>query len=439
MKLSAPVLAIFILTLLCAALCSCQGCGDDDDDDNDGADDDDSAAPDDDTFDDDADDDVDDDVDDDADDDNCDDYEDPIQAGRDYLKAGIPELAVPAFECALLDDESSSDAHYGITLAGGLHIWELVSLISVMISDYDSGHDPAKDIDPVREMLRQIAAVVTEGLIHPSGENVREHSMWLTENGDPAFMIEDIPVLWELRPLALLGSEFDAAEKEACVVLANVFDGIGGILISMKIDTNIARILDMNFTGEIPEIIASIVELLDELLNDPVYPDMFKIDEDYMDRIAESRLHLGDGLTALNRAVEAIKSETDSQEDDVLAYVDQNANGAYDDGEPFDAPSLGLLEGQDLELLFAVALIAEDLGASILDRSEMDVDPANANPFHVSSINELLNVYGIPSLIPDFITVDVASYFENLEPDSIRDLLQSLVDILKIYFPAAAA
>ena len=441
---------IVLLSVLALVFALNAGCGDDDDDDGGCppiSDDDDDTSDDDVVDDDDSDDDDvidDDDTDDDdtVDDDDsfeyCEDYDDALASGRSYLQVGIPEMARPAFECVVHEDAEISDGHYGLMLSGSLHLYEIVSLLSVMIADFESGHQQ-KDIDEDREFLRQIISMIADGYFHPAGENVRVSYDWLTEAGNPSMTIDDVPILWELKPVASLGSEFDAGEKELCLVVGDVFDGLGGHLISLKIDINLLYVFDLNFSGTTEEIITGIVYMLDDMLNDPAYPDSFKIDPDYEERLSDSRMYLGVGFLGVRKALDAIMSETDDQSDDVFGYIDENSNNAYDEGEPLWIPGIGEIEGDDLDLVFAVADLLYDLGAAFLDRTPLDVNPEQDDPFHLSAANDLLRAFGIPGIIPNFLTVDIAKVYEDLEEDSIRNLLQTVVNMLKLILPAPAA
>ncbi len=432
-----------ILLALCGLILSpACSCDDDDDDDDDAVDDDDTEDDDDDSDDDDTDDDDDtqDDDDDDASDPFCDTLDDFVEAGKAYLIAGIPEMARMAFECELAVDPEDPDAHYGVMLSGGLHLWEVVALVSMMIADHESGHgDFDKDIDPDRDLLRSLLALITEGYFHPAGENVREHYQWLTENDDPELTVDGIPVFWELHVAALLGSNYGLAEKEGCLAVGNIFDGLTGTLISLEIDLNLFTQMQLEFGGEAIDVIVQIVYLIDDILNDPAYPDTLRIDPDYMDRVADSRLYMGTGFIGLKKALDETRLRGSGQDVYALSYVDENSNGQYDDGEPITFGDMDPLEGEDLKLLNAIAAVLYDLGAAFLDRTELDVDPDNPNPFNLDSLNAILNAIGWPSLIPGFITIDIADVYENLEPDSIRDFLQTLVNLLKLFLPAPAA
>ncbi|MDP8224051.1 MAG: hypothetical protein P9L99_11885 [Candidatus Lernaella stagnicola] len=433
------------LLLLCVCL-SIVACGDDDDDDNDDAAGDDDSGDDDDndTAGDDDNDTAGDDDDDTGgdDDDDTPSPEDLIAEGRYWLQAGEPERARVSFLAALEFDPENAEAHYGVTLSGGLRYWELISLISGFLVDPENGHTnpeglAAKDIDINRELIRQIIAFLQDGVFGPVAETTRASSDWLAEHGDPPFYIEDVPVTWVVETVAWLGEEFDGAERLGCTAIANIFDGFGGSLLALEFDYNISYIMEVDFNGDVIEIIAAVVDFLDEMLTAPGYPNNFMIDEDMIDLVHESRLYLGSGMVGLKATLRSLRSETDDQADDVIAYDDANENGVFDDGEAYMLPGYGTLNAEDMALVAALEDALFDLGRAFLDRTDLDLEPGVDNPFHASSLNGLLSVLGVPPLIPDFLTVNVADFYENLEPDSIRNFLETLVGLLQMILPDA--
>jgi hypothetical protein len=435
---------LLLLLLLAAVLAFGVACGDDDDDDDadDDAtpDDDDDATPDDDDDTTPGDDDDDttpgDDDDDDDDDDDTVSPEELIDEGRMWLQIGIPERARQSFSGALAIDEASGEAHYGRVLACGLHDWELISTISTLLVD---NHPEGKAIDVNRELLRQIIEMIQEGFFAPLGEQTRESAAWLAANGNPPFFITDVPILFNAEVVAMLGEEFDTVEREGSAALVNLFDGFGGMLLSLHLDINFNHVLDLEFGGDIMDIIAEIAGLIDAMLHEPGNEQNFLLDPDYSDQFVESRLNLGAGFAGFKAALVALRAETDDQTDDVIPYDDVNGNDVYDAGEPIVLPSLGALDEDEMALLEAIEDITFDLGKAFLDRTDMDIEPGVDNPFHASSLNSLLQYLGIPPLIPGFLTIDIAAVFEDLEEDSIRNFLETLLTLVELILPDAVA
>lgn len=408
------IMLIFIVGFLTLAIISCQ----DDDDDSTSS----GQANDDDSTDDD-------------DDDSG--FDDPTEEGRYWLKAGVPERAKEAFGRAIIEDPQNEEARYGTMLASSLHLWELVTLVTNYLVDQQSGHD-FKDVDPNRELIRLIIENLQTGLFGPSGENIRENALWLEENGDPPFVIDDIPVQF-LTDVTYLGSQFDSSERHACQSIGNLFDGSGSALLSMKLDFSLGYIftlMDTDFDDfDTAEIISIIVDMLDRMLNDEAYPNLFRIEPDMTQLFEDSRIYLGTGMVEFKYTFDAIRSETDNQGDDVLAYLDANANGMYDPDEVFMVSGAGQFDKDTMALFTGLEALLFDLGAAILDRTEYDLHPAKDDPFHLSSLNVMLNAFGLPSLIPGFITVDIASFYEDIEPNTFRNMLQTIINLLKLFLP----
>ncbi|MCB9477578.1 MAG: hypothetical protein H6684_02900 [Deltaproteobacteria bacterium] len=424
------------------------GCGDDDDDDDDDTvdvddDDDDTVSVDDDDDDTGDDDTTDDDT---TDDDTGDDdltAEEWVDEGRRLLIAGEPAGARLAFDEALALEPGYGEAHYGRTLAGGLHTWELISLVSTYLAG-DNVAPPeglTAEVDPNRELLRGIIQILEDQYFGPVAGTTRASNDWLADNDDAPFLIDGVPVFLGLEPAAYLGSEFDAAERVAATGVTNIFDGSGGILLSMHLDfsftylTNLGYYLDQG--DSTIETISIIVELLDRLLNDPSYPNFLGIDPDYFERIDQSRTYLGLGMLQLQQALDLVRAETDDQSDDVIGYADLNENEQWDSGEPFTLPTYGQFSEADMALVAGLEAMAQGWGAAFLEGTELDPDPENYNEMALALANPVLEALGISGFIPEgnLFTIDVASFFTDIQEDSIRGFLETFVNLLQIFLP----
>ena len=134
-------------------------------------------------------------------------------------------------------------------------------------------------------------------------------------------------------------------------------------------------------------IVSLVVDLVDRMLTDPGFPYFLKIDMDRADDLRTARLDLGLGLLGVGKTFATVESETDDQTDDVLAYVDANASGGFDAGEPYVIPGTGVLSEETMDILFAVSLMTADLGAAVLDDTDLDVHPGQEDLFHLATLN----------------------------------------------------
>jgi len=375
------------------------------------------------------------DEDDDDDEQDSSEVQDLLDEGRYWLIAGIPVRASEAYGEALNLDPENPEAHYGAMTAASMKLMGLISLVTVFLADPETDIE-ALDVDPNRDMFRKIILLLTDDMIDPCVEEALENASWLNANGDPVFLIDSIPVFLFNEVATQLGVEFDGSERVGSEAFANLFGGLSKTLSAIEIDLNLDYIFSIEFGDlEILEIISLIVDLIDRILNDPGFPDTFRIDPDRMDAFVQARFHSGLGFLGLMQTVAKIQSETDPQGDDVLGYQDQNGNGLYDPDEPIVIPGIGPLDEEGMDIMLGILLMGSDLGAAFLDRTDLDVHPDLEDPFHLSTLNTLLAAFGIPPVIPDGLTVDIASFYENVHPDTLRDFLRTLVDTLRPFLP----
>jgi hypothetical protein len=217
---------------------------------------------------------------------------------------------------------------------------------------------------------------------------------------------------------------------------------MSGILGAVEIDMSLDRLMALPDLLEgdhtVPELIGILLDWLQGILDDPAFPNTFRIDPDRLGDVAVARLDLGIGGTDVIATLAAIQAETDDQADDVLAFADKNGNNAWDAGEPWVIPGAGEVSSETMAATYEVAMFASEFGAALLDRTEADVRPGVPDPFDLASLNHLLVAFGYPPLIPaGLVQIDLAARFEALSPDSIRDFLQTLIDLLRGLLPGA--
>jgi hypothetical protein len=410
---------LWLIPLAALGLFAAFGCGGDDDDDNDPGDDADDTG-----------------------DDDGPHFDNPIDEGRYWLRAGNPQRARLAFARAIEMYPEEPDARSGAMLSADLHLMSILSLVSVYLGTIDNGYD-AKGSDPTRDMLRQIVLALTDDAIGPAAREAIDNAAWLQERGDPAFRIDGVPVYWLADLAAELGTEFDGSERAGSQAFAHLFAAMSGILGAIDIDMDLQKLMSLTdlLGGDhtTPELIGILLDWLQSLLDDPAFPNTFRIDPDRLTDVAVARIDLGIGGTDVIATLTAIQGETDDQTDDVLAYADTNGSGAWDPGEPWVIPGAGEVSEETMAATYDVAMFASELGAALLDRTEADVRPGVPDPFDLASLNHLLSALGYPPIIPEgVVQIDLAARFEALGPDSIRDFLQSLIDLLRGFLPGAA-
>lgn len=459
-ELRFPVLIFVLCFSFLMTACSC---GDDDDspssgsgatgDDDDSDDDDDSAADDDvadddDTIDDDTgtDDDTSDDdaVDDDtADDDIDDDTEecdgathDPlIVQGKDLLGQGDHVAAYDAFADALDLCPDSADAEMGMLIADAcwyvswIKTWtDLIGLTLPASAQADATGGPKSDGTVLQKILRYSFLPVDREIYRLADDLIENHS-------NVNFVVDSVPVWVEQDVVVLdLGGEWDIADVSALRAFAGAFEGIARLMLSFDLDFDWASLINLDPPpGATPEeLVHAYAEFFLGALNDPEFPDFLALLPEGAADLSASGVAYGHLLGDINTAFLAVRTETDEQEDDIIGYADLDADGMWDEGEPYRLPVAGELTDEQNELLLGFLQLSEDLGLAFLDGGADDPNPLLPDWFDIANLNFLLIYLQIidPGQPLPHIPLPVGYWFYNPTTDGFHDLLQTIAQAL---------
>jgi hypothetical protein len=399
---------------------------DDDDDDNDESPDDDDDDNDDDTSPADDDDDDNDNDDDNDDDDQCDwDAYDPlIVAGKAALSAYDPTTATGQFNDAAALCPEIGDAFVGLMLADLQSYCQTAQPIVALLADFLNIDWPV-----LQQTIRETLLALNDSLL-AAAETVQ------IDHPETRFYISPLPFWVDGEHVVVdADGEWDFADAINVGALAGLFDGIEHFLISLNMEA------DWSLLGQDPGSMDPIViahflsgQVL-AMLGDPNYPDFLKLVDGGEVDFAGAAISLGfaslDGVDGFD----AVRAETDPQEDDVTAYVDLNGNGQWDEGEPFRVPYVGVLSTELNQALLDTLTLLADLGPALLDSGPEDLHPLWPDWLPLGDLNYILAWLAsyAPGLELPNIPVPVGYWFYNPPADGLRTVVTALAQFLYDY------
>ncbi len=450
MRLPKSKLTLWLFMVLALGLALAVGgcdCGDDDDDDDDiPIDDDDDDDDDDDTPSDDDDDDTTDD--DDDDDDDTPSPADPLcEEGRAMLRAGSGPLAAIKFREGLALDENAEQCRYGLVLADTLHQFDTVSVIVAYIEMFLEGYQPPEAVaadddwpETGASFLDELLNRMLDGLLFDASDEAIENVQWVRTNApDMIFPLDRMPIIFNFEEVADAHGDFDLPDAVAAESWAGLLPGALQHLTALNLDFDIGlvfEVIDINFGGDLIEVIATLVDYMLRLFDNPLYPDFFTLKDDGQ-AFVDAGLKLGLGCRHGQEVFALLVAEQGGQENEVLGYADLNGNGVWDAGEPLVVPPWGELDAAQMEAADAVRVVLGQLADSFLDYGEYDLTPGVPEPFRLAYLNPLLRAFGIPGLIPDMdaLVIDFGAAYQDVDPTALRDTIVTILHIAELLLP----
>ncbi|MDP8256061.1 MAG: hypothetical protein P9M14_09945 [Candidatus Alcyoniella australis] len=406
-RLLALLVALLLVAML-GSLCSC-ACDDDDDDDDQPGDDD--------------------------DDDDDEDIQDLIDQGKHWLEIGEGDKARLVFLEALDVVPGHPEATYGLALADGLHEMDVIGIIYDYLMSFIDGSGPVKGED-TQGLLDQLLHDVLDGLVIERADELVSAAQ-TAQQAQATFEVE-IPMIIGFEELGYAGSEWDQADLLALESFGDLLSGLLKHIFVIDLNTNLGYIfifIEMDTSGETIDIVGLVVDVLIQMLTDPAYPDFLTLDAEGIELYREAGLQFGLGLDRFLRTFEAITLETDDQSDDVLGYYDLNGSGVWDAADPWTIPYYGALDERQMAWWAVISGIVGAMRDTYLDYTIYDVDPANPNPLHFSVFNPLLQMFNLPPLFNEEMTLDIGQWYLNPNPTSIRDGLLQILQLVDALLP----
>lgn len=423
------------LLLLCLSVCSLVACGDDDDNDDSTAPADDDASP--------ADDDDDQTPDDDDDasptDDDDDDDSSPwptnelIDEGKRWLALGDGDRANLYFRQALEQVPDHPEANYGLVIGHSLHMMDIISILWDYVESLLNYGGPVKAEDNI---LDNFLDEVMDGLLFANAVEQFEYVDICRANGYTFQQDDPIPIILHFEHLDDVSGRFEDAALDFSIIISKLLWGLIGQLSAVSLDFDITYalpIMDLDWNDLLPAL-KTTVDILQALLNDPMYPDFLTLPPENLADFQEAGLQLAGGFDAYVSMLADIETDANGRPEDVVGYVDWNGNGQWNSHEPYRIPGFGELDEEEMVLFEALRFAAEKLRNSLWDYTEYDVDPENLNPFHLAYLNPLLDALGWPPLIPDWglFELDLGAVFEDPGEDGFKNLLIIIVNLADI-------
>jgi hypothetical protein len=424
---------LFVLPLI--------ACGDDDDDDDNdaAADDDDDATPgddDDDTTPGDDDDDDDDDDDNDDDDDSTPPLPNElIDEGKRWLALGDGDRANLYFRQALEQVPDHPEANYGIVMGNNLHMFDILSILIDYIESLAYGGPVGKATDP-DNILDSFLEEMFDGFLYTAAREQTEFVAICLENGYEFTQTDEIPIILHFELEAELAGQFDDAELHGSSVLTGALWSLISQLDAVSLDVDIsllASVIEIDFDDLVPAL-TELVGVLLSAFEDPSYPDFLTLPPENVPQLQEAALMLAFSMDEFNNMFDAIDAEGGDQTTDVVGYDDANGNLEFDAGEPYRFPTLGALDEDEMALLGRLRTSALALRDSLWDYTEFDTDPENLQPFNLSYLNPVLELFELPPLIPNltFLDIDLGGVYDDPGEDGLKQTVLTILRLAEI-------
>lgn len=394
--------------MLYPASCACED-DDDDDDDNDADDDDD-----------------------DNDDDDLPDVDECLAEGRAWLAMAEGDRARLSFQCVLEQIPDHVEGQYGLVLSNTVHTNDVVGILrDYILSVIENGGPVKKSGEKYggTDIIDRLLEIVLDNLMLDRTKELFETSDALQAVDGPSYTHEGIPIVFDFTDFGTMTGEFDRSFLSASEAYARLLYGLTGhlIVVSLDLDVSLAfAITEIDFSDTMTAI-GDIIDILILFLEDPGHPDFLTMDEDQLALFASLGPTIGDGADEFLKLWAEIETETDDQTDDVIGYVDLDGSGAYDVPEPYFLPYFEVLEEDEMNALYALEGAFAALREAYWDRTPKDLDPDSPNPMDVGAVlNPILELLGLPAVIPDGVEWAVGDIYAEPDPRSVRDFVELL-------------
>jgi len=366
-----------------------------------------------------------------------------LEEGRKWLGIGDGARARLAFLDALEIEPDNAEGLYGLVLADALQLTDVVGILTdyvcTVIDLFGPNQTNAEGDFDETEVIDRVLQILMDGLVMEVGEELIAAADALQATADPKYVHQGIPVVVRFVLRDTMTGEFDRSFLAAAECYARLLTGITGHLLTLSFEMDISLVFmvgDVDF-DDVMTGIGDVVDILKLVLNDSGHPDFLIMDDQGVELFRSLGLMLGNGFDEFAGTWALIRAETDEQTDDVMGYADLDGDGVYDQGEPYFLPYFGVLDAEAMNVLDALVGASLAFRDAFWDRTVNDIDPANSNPLPLSALNPVLEVFGLPGFIPDWLTLPVGDWYAEPDPMAVRNGLQELIDLLDALFPGS--
>jgi len=315
-----------------------------------------------------------------------------LEEGRKWLGIGDGARARLAFLDALEIEPDNAEGLYGLVLADALQLTDVVGILTdyvcTVIDLFGPNQTNAEGDFDETEVIDRVLQILMDGLVMEVGEELIAAADALQATADPKYVHQGIPVVVRFVLRDTMTGEFDRSFLAAAECYARLLTGITGHLLTLSFEMDISLVFmvgDVDF-DDVMTGIGDVVDILKLVLNDSGHPDFLIMD---------------------------------------------------DQGEPYFLPYFGVLDAEAMNVLDALVGASLAFRDAFWDRTVNDIDPANSNPLPLSALNPVLEVFGLPGFIPDWLTLPVGDWYAEPDPMAVRNGLQELIDLLDALFPGS--
>ena len=373
-------------------------------------------------------------------------YEDPsleeiLETGKAYLEVNQGSQGAEAFREAYKRYPESLDASYGLILGNTMGFVNLVDELIALVGDMLlTAPAPPATGEPgvVRQELDANFGDELQGffedLVTLSFEENERHYLILEAADDFDFDLNYYPVVFAEEALLSFGGQFDRTDMFMFGAVTSLISFVSDILLAHDINFDFNMLFGSTgepAAGEEPEEGGSILDTLEEMLTDPEYPDFLYVKgPEGLELMKSAGVNLGNTFDRAARMLGHLRQESDYQYDDQIRYLDLNKDNHYNAmTEPVFLGSLATLDpglAPVLEQLFA------DLSLAFWEGSVADPHPFRKDTFNLGMLNGLLIYLGVleTPFLPEWIGLDVGSFFSDPSDDGLRTLLFLIIDLI---------
>ena len=383
------------------------------------------------------------------------DYDYYIALGKGFLTLGEGDNAREAFENALRFKENSTDARFGIVMAGAVNIFNFIDQIYGTIDalSFASAPDKKGEVDdsegPVSFMetedIPKFESPIHTYLYEYIGlqtQAAQKSYQDLLDEPDLTFELDFFPFYLGESELLSFSGPFDKTDLYFFGAMVSLIDGLYHFLMAhdLRFDFTAVILPDTGPDTSTFELIAGIVDLIENLLTSEQFPTFLYLEpENGVENMKDAGVDFGDAFFRLSESFSSLAAETTNQEGYGIRYFDTNHNGRFDLSADF------VYAGQTIVLeppmTRAIWDLSDSLSEAFYEGSPYDVNPYETEKLWLGDLTALLTGLGILPIelgpitirtLPQNIGINIGGFFSDPEPDGLHSILMLVVNLFNI-------